>query len=106
MSLSNIRDSMMKNQIVGDMHARAGDAPRAQDAAAEALHRQQAREAAEVIVELKHAAEQNAVRDDEERRPPSREREEDEEKDEKPAPPEDDPPGPPNVGSHRLDIVV
>ncbi len=105
MSLSNIRDSMVKNQFVGDIHARAGEAQRSQDAAAMHAHREQARQAEEVVVQLSQAADQNAVREDEDGRRGREEREEEERKPHEP-PEEEEEPGPPNVGSHRLDITA
>ena len=114
MSLSNIRDSLVKNTMVSDAQARASESHRPHDAAALQTLRQQAREADEVVIHMRHAAEDNPIRDDEPERQDgrggrkrSRSGSGDDDPGDAPAPPDDaSAASQARAGARRLDILA
>lgn len=106
MSLSNIRDSLVKNPLVSDAHARVTEGHRPGEAAAVHTLRELAREAEERVAHINPSSEDAHVREDGHG---GRDAEERERKDRPSRPPEEETAageGSTVVGSRRLDVIA
>jgi len=104
MSLSNIRDSLVKNNLVSDAHARITEGHRAHEAASAHLLRQQAREADEVVLQARQPSDGNPVREEKKGGRDDKERKERGKRGEPGDGPENDAGNGPASGARRLDV--